>query len=373
MPITDQVIRAFCGKIVNFVEQPGFTFGKEMQIHVMEIKANHPFASPVEFEETMQKAVTTLSAFLRKKFQAHLLGTGMHPFMRLNETRIWPHRHKKIYDTYGQIFDLQQQGWLNVQSFHLNLPYQKAADAAVQHNLLANVVPYLPAVSASSPIYEGALHEAADNRLVFYKVNQRQVPSVSGDIVPEYVSSLKDYRENIVGRYSRDLARVGVAESLLFKEWVNSRGVIVRSDRRALEIRVMDEQECVKSDVALSCFIRAALRGLLEIDSKLEPHKLLVTDFNAVLADGLHAKVQNPNGPIARCVCEHLNSVAWANANAEEKQYLPLIKKRIEGGSLSDLIRRDVLKRAQHTSLKEAIVTVYSRLIRCLETNEPYS
>ena len=42
----------------------------------------------------------------------------------------------------------------------------------------------------------------------------------------------------------------------------------------------MDEQECVKSDVALSCFIRAALRGLIAKKAELLPHDVLVKDLN---------------------------------------------------------------------------------------------
>jgi gamma-glutamyl:cysteine ligase YbdK (ATP-grasp superfamily) len=338
----------------------------------MEVKANQPFHSPAAFEETMQKAVVTLADFLQKKFQANLLGTGMHPLLKLEETGIWPHHHKRIYEEYGRVFNLKQHGWLNIQSFHLNLPYQKESNGILQHNLLANICPYLPAVAASSPTYEGSLHEKVDNRLAFYKVNQREVPSVSGDIVPEYVSSFDDYHKNIIGRYSLDLAKAGAAKTILHKEWVNSRGVIIRFDRKALEVRVMDEQECIKSDVALSCFVRAALRGLLLGEPEFLPHQTLVDDFNAVLADGLNAKVQNPHGATARQVCQHLFDVAWANADKEEKRYLPLIQKRIENGCLSDLIRRDVIKKAARKDFKEAIVEVYSKFIRCLATNQPY-
>ena len=46
LPIVDKLIKAYSGKIVDFVELPRFTFGKEMQLHVMEIKANKPFRSP---------------------------------------------------------------------------------------------------------------------------------------------------------------------------------------------------------------------------------------------------------------------------------------------------------------------------------------
>jgi hypothetical protein len=54
LPVADQIMKDYCGKIVNFMELPSFTFGKEMQLHVMEIKANEPFKSPLEFEETMR-------------------------------------------------------------------------------------------------------------------------------------------------------------------------------------------------------------------------------------------------------------------------------------------------------------------------------
>ena len=372
LPISDKVIKSYCGKTQNFVELPDFTFGKEMQLHVMEIKANQPFPSPREFEETMQKAVVTLSGFLQEKFEANLLGTGMHPLLKLGETGIWPHHHRRIYDEYGKIFNLKQHGWLNIQSFHLNLPYSKEADGILQHNLLANICPYLPAIAASSPIYESALHEKVDNRLYFYKVNQSEVPSVTGDVVPEYASSFNDYREEVIGKYTRDLAKAGAANAILNREWVNSRGVIFRFDRKALELRVMDEQECIKSDVAFSCFVRAALRGLMTPEAEFLPHETLVKDLNATIRDGLRAKVQHPNGPTARDVCQTLFEVAWAHADQEEKQYLPLIKKRIEEGSLSDAIRRNVLKEAQRVGLREAIVRVYSKLIRCLAANEPY-
>jgi hypothetical protein len=121
----DKVIKDFHGRIVNFVELPHFTFGKELQMHVMEIKANAPFRSPELFEENMQSAVAILLDFLSKKHHAYLLGTGMHPLLSLEETSIWPHRHRKIYQEYSKIFNLKQHGWLNIQSFHLNIPYSK--------------------------------------------------------------------------------------------------------------------------------------------------------------------------------------------------------------------------------------------------------
>ena len=338
----------------------------------MEIKANQPFKSPTEFEETMQTAVSTLSQIVQKH-GAMLLGTGMHPLLKLQDTAIWPHYHKKIYQQYGKIFNLNQHGWLNIQSFHLNLPFQKEADAIQTHNHLANLCTYLPAITASSPIFEGKNGQDIDNRLHFYKINQKEVPSVTGDVIPEYATSLNQYKRDVIGRYSRDLANAGADKTLLHREWVNSRGVIFRFDRSALEVRMIDEQECVKSDVAMACFVRAALRGLIPSNAELLPHDVLVKDFNAVIKDGLNAKVSSPHGKTARQVCQYYLKIAMQNADEDEKKYLWLVKKRIEEGSLSELIRANVLRRAQKTVFHEAIVDVYSTLIKCLSDNEIYS
>ncbi len=372
LPIVDKVIKDFCGRIVNFVEQPHFTFGKELQMHVMEIKPNAPFKSPESFDETMHEAVLAMLDFLESKYGAHLLGVGMHPLLRLEDTGVWPHRHRQIYDAYSKVFNLKRHGWLNIQSFQLNLPYSNEENGILLHNLLANICAYLPAISASSPVYEGRLGENVDNRLFFYMLNQREVPSVTGDVVPEYVSSFGQYEKEIIGKYSLDLANAGVKEHLLYKDWVNSRGAIFRFDRKAVEIRVMDEQECVKSDVALSCFIRAVLRGLMREKNEFLPHEILVKDFRSIITSGLKAKVLHPHGSTARQVCQHFFKIAWGNATEEEKKYLPIVQKRIEQGSLSEIIREKVKRKAQKTDFREALVNIYSKLIKNLSDNQPY-
>ncbi len=372
LPIVDKIIKDFHGRIVNFVEQPSYTFGKELQLHVMEFKPNAPFKTPVEFEETMQEAILTIQDFLQRKFQAHLLGTGMHPLLELDETGIWPHRHRQIYEAYSKIFNLRRHGWLNIQSFHLNLPYSNEESGILLHNTLANICPYLSAISASSPIYEGRLGDGVDNRLYFYTQNQKEIPSVTGDVIPEYTSSFSQYKKNIIGKYSDDLSKAGADKPLLNKEWVNSRGVIFRFDRRAIEIRIMDEQECIKSDVALSCFIRAVLRGLMNQDPEFLPHTVLVQNLNAIIMNGLSASVHHPHGKTARRVCEYYYNIALRKATADEKKYLPIIQRRIECGNLSEILREKVEKKSQRTDLREVIIDTYSELAESLARNQPY-
>jgi gamma-glutamyl:cysteine ligase YbdK (ATP-grasp superfamily) len=371
LPIVDKVIRDVHGRLVNCASLGACSFGKELQAHVAEFKATKPFASPVVFEETMQKTVETILGVLESRYNARLLGSGMHPFLRLGDAQIWSHRDRGIYAAMSRIFNLSQHGWLNIQSFQLNLPYRNESEAVRLHSAVTNILPYLPAIAASSPIYESRKGACVDNRLHFYLTNQLEVPSITGSLIPEYVNSFEEYEKATVRQYSEELEKLNAPRCLLNKEWLNSRGAIIRQDRKAIEIRVLDEQESVKSDVALSCFIRAALRGILgDSEYPYLAHLTLVQNFKQVLRKGLQAHVQHPEGKTAGEVCLHLLQTASNNATNEEMKYLPVIRQRIDGGNLSDIILRNVEKKAQKTDLKEAIFATYSRLADCLEKNQ---
>jgi len=241
------VIKELNGRVVNCIRFKSFSFGKELQSHVAEFKANRPFCSPKVFEENMQRAILEISEFLERKHDARLLGTGMHPLLRLEEAKVWSHRDRKIYEALSRIFNFYQHGWLNIQAFQLNLSYGNEKEAIQLHNALANLLPYVPAISASSPIYESKIREYADSRLHFYRINQKEIPSITGNIIPEYVNSFKEYRQITINRYTEELEKLDAPEWVLNKEWLNSRGAVFRFDRKAIEVRIMDEQECIKA------------------------------------------------------------------------------------------------------------------------------
>ncbi|WXG44367.1 MAG: glutamate-cysteine ligase family protein [Promethearchaeati archaeon SRVP18_Atabeyarchaeia-1] len=374
MPIVDTIMKDLYGRVVNAVEYPRYVVGKELQSHVLELKSKKPFYSPVDFENAMHQGVLFVSDFIKSKYGASLLGTGMHPLIRINEAKIWSHRHRSIYRAYEKIFNVRQHGWLNIQAFQLNLPYGGTKKGPTFHNLLASIVPYIPAITAASPIYEGKFGDYVDNRLHFYKKNQIEIPTLVGDVIPEYVNSTDEYVETVIGRYSRDLARANASKCIINVEWINSRGIVFRFDRHAIEIRVIDEQDCIKSDVAVSCLIRAAMRGLLRDDDKLQlpPHEMLVKDFNSVMRHGLDAKVQHPKGSTSRDVCRYLFQLASNNALDEEKAYLPIVRRRIEECNLSQAIARNVERGSQKVGMHEAILKTYLDLVKSLRENKPY-
>ena len=100
-------------------------------------------------EEVLYDGISTLGRLLHSKYHVSLLGTGMHPFIQLADAKVWSHHHKNIYAEYQKIFNFRQHGWLNIQSFQINLPYENDQKGPVLHNLIANLVPYLPAITAA--------------------------------------------------------------------------------------------------------------------------------------------------------------------------------------------------------------------------------
>jgi gamma-glutamyl:cysteine ligase YbdK (ATP-grasp superfamily) len=371
-PISDKIIKDYYGKLIDFIKLPRFSFGKEASKHVLELRANFPFSAPERFEETMQSALSTVLSFINEKYNAHLLGTGMHPLLKLEETSVWSYGNQEMNKEFNSLFNLYQHGWLNIQSFQLNLPAFREFEAVRMYNELLQLSAYLPAIASSSPIFEGQFGPFIDNRLHFFKLKFQSIPSIVGDIIPESVGSFSQYKKEVIGKYSLDLAKKGASDGLLYKDWMNGQGLIFRFGRSALELRVLDEQECIKSDVALSCFIRAVLRGLLSKEFKPLPHSHLVSDFNSIIKKGLDADVIHPQGKTAKEVCQYFFNLAYEYATKSEKKYLWIIKKRIEKGSLSELIKQRVIVKSKTTSLKEAIISVYQSLIKSLSRNQPY-
>jgi hypothetical protein len=62
---------------------------------------------------------------------------------------------------------------------------------------------------------------------------------------------------------------------------------------------------------------------------------------------------------------EHLYGAAWNHATDEEREYLPVIRQRIERGSLAERI-------SQRYEEEQDIVPILADLAMCLKTNTPY-
>lgn len=385
--LLEEAFRQVHGRPTSDIEHGHVGFSNELAAHVFEIKTLEPRSSLARIEADLVEGLRFFRDVLEDRLGARLLPTGMHPFMKPADTTLWHRAGRDIYETYAGLFEIRQHGWLNVQASHINLPFDSEPKTVAMHNALACLMPYLPALAASSPIYEGEFGPALDNRLEFYKVNQRRIPAITGQVVPEYVDSFRDYRR-LVFAPIREAIRDLPGASRLRAEWVNSRGAIMRFSRRALEIKLLDVQECIKSDIAIAVFVRGVLRYLvrrLQEGSLVLPDRaVLLHDLDVAIRDGTAGYVQAPHlipssirrnsGVRVGRVLEGLLEAAYPEIEQGERLYLPVVERRIRGGSLAERIVRQVRRRSRKrgTSKKAAIHSVYRELMDCLDENRPW-
>jgi len=262
-PVADELLAKVGGGYELEVERGPIAWSNELALHVVELKTNGPVPSLAGLASTFQQHIGEVNGLL-EPLGSRLLPTAMHPWMDPHvELRLWPHENNEIYRAFDRIFDCRGHGWANLQSMHINLPFQGDDEFARLHAAIRLVLPLLPALAASSPLMDGAPSGMMDSRLDVYRTNARAVPSVTGSVIPERVFTRRDYEERLLGGIYRDLAPFDGSD-VLCEEWVNARGAIARFDRMSIEIRVLDLQECPRADIAVAGAVVATVRALTE-------------------------------------------------------------------------------------------------------------
>lgn len=301
-PFTDRLLRAAAGsaEYVADYDDGDIGWSNELVAHVLEFKTSGPVASLKGVDAAFDKSLGHAQAILARS-GARLMPTGSHPWMDpARETQLWEHEGTEIYHAYDRIFDCRRHGWANLQSVHLNLPF---ADEEELGRLLAAsrlVLPLLPALAASSPFCEGRATGLLDTRLQHYKANATLVPAMAGGIIPEPLYTIPEYQQGVFARIDAELLPHDPERLLVGHEWCNARGAIARFDRMALELRLIDTQECPRADIAIAAAASDAMRALVEErwiswkEQKAFPHAPLAGLLDAAIARGPGAPVADP-------------------------------------------------------------------------------
>lgn len=295
-PIADRLLAPDGGEPDAEIEVDGTAWSNELVLHVLELKTPAgPAASLHGLADVFQCGIAEANARLRPH-DALLLPSGMHPTMDpLRDARLWPHEYGTVYRAFDRIFDCRGHGWSNLQSAHLNLPFHGDDEFARLHAAVRFALPLLPALAAASPIVEGRLMPWLDARMAFYRENAHRVPSVSGLVVPEPVRSEAEYRDRILAPIYADLAPLD-PEGTLRHEWVNARGAIARFERGAIEVRVLDTQECPLADLAILAATSRIVRALCE--ESTAPIRALDAFATERLAALLAATIADADGAV---------------------------------------------------------------------------
>ncbi|MFW7377674.1 MAG: glutamate-cysteine ligase family protein [Oligoflexus sp.] len=261
--VADLVLEELAGKPSPEISRKGGGWSKELARHVIELKTNGVSADLMAMKQGFQQELHDLQPVLAHH-DATFLGCGMHPLMKPSvEGELWPDDDREIYEAYDRIFDCRGHGWVNLQSIHINLPFYDDAEFGRLHAAVRLVLPLLPVLAASSPIVEGQFAEIDDNRLAYYIKNQRQIPEITGPLIPEAVWTKQDYEKQVLQRTYQAI-QTKDPQGILQEEWLNSRGAIARFDRQAIEIRLLDKQESLTADFALVAAVIGLVKAMYE-------------------------------------------------------------------------------------------------------------
>jgi glutamate---cysteine ligase / carboxylate-amine ligase len=224
-----------------------------------------------------------------------LLGLGMHPVLAVGG------------------------GTGNSQCLHIRVSYRTGEEGEELLQKILAILPYLVAVSAASPFVEGRLEPAVDNRLLW----------LPGTVPPD------------PGTGSGERAAPDPAS------------LVHRPQAGCLEIRALDGQECIHSDLAMVAFLSALLR---------HPDPGADRDAGAI-ASLLGTAIQYGTSRL-QPELERLMEAARGSATRDERRFLPVVARRIEQGSLAETLR-------DRSVSGEPLADLLSDLVFCLKTNLP--
>jgi carboxylate-amine ligase len=377
-PSVDELMRLKTGQLVSDVDNGAIEWSNELVAHVIELKTNGPTKNLNQLDLEFHKNILEINKLLKLK-EMVLWPTASHPFMNPDlEMKLWEHSYSDVYALYNKIFDCKGHGWSNVQSMHINLPFYDDSEFEKLHAAVRLILPILPALSASSPILDGKNTGFKDSRMKMYLTNQHQIPEMTGKVIPEQAFTQRDYQIKIFDPINTAIVPYD-KENILEHHFLNSRGAIARFDRNAIEIRVLDLQECPLADISISCFIIEVLKELTdEVYSKLVDQKSwhendLFKILEITICQAERAIVSNEK--YLKVLGIDLKSMEvgsiWVHffervSYRMDKRHQDAIKLILKNGSLSTRI----LKAIQDDYSEANILKVYKQLENCLSTNQ---
>tara|TARA_R110002073_G_scaffold40547_6_gene115384 strand:+ start:44501 stop:45727 length:1227 start_codon:yes stop_codon:yes gene_type:complete len=375
-PIVDELLTKKAGALTADVDNGTIAWSNELVAHVVELKTNGPAKSTDDLAEQFHANILEINKLLLP-LNTQLLGTASHPLMNpTTDTQLWKHGYSEVYTLYNTIFNCKGHGWSNVQSTHINLPFYDDSEFEKLHAAIRILLPILPGICASSPILEGHVTDFKDTRLEFYKTNQKEIPELTGLVIPERVFSKSAYHATIFDPIKHAI-RPYDKNKILDQHFLNSRGAIARFDRNAIEIRLIDIQECPQADLAICALIIEVLKALVAKEfctldtQKSWKEQDLFLILNDTIRYGENAKIDNIDylklyaleDPITVSeVWKHLYQKVKPKLHKSHYEAIELI---LAEGTLSTRL----LKALQMDSSEKNIVDVYRQLQDCLQNN----
>ena len=376
LPVADELIKSVVGSYSNDYEKEGICWSNELALHVVELKTCGPVDTLSETADLFHQDINLINEIL-SNYNGILLPTGAHPWMDpCTEAKLWPHGQRAIYDTYHRIFNCEGHGWTNLQSCHLNLPFNGNDEFGRLHAAIRLLLPIIPALAASTPILDSKRQPFLDTRMEYYRTNSARISSITGEIIPEPIFTQVAYNNEIFERMYRDITPFDPG-GVLRGEWLNARGAIARFDRNTIEIRIIDIQECSRADLAIAAGINAVLKAIVgekwndfpnQIAWQVTPLKKILSDTvrdaeSAIISDSAYLESFGIFGQASLSAGELWSYIA-GQIDIEE-DFAVTFDSIVKNGSLSSRI----LKSLDGEITKQNLERAYRELSDCLKEN----
>ncbi|QYA26504.1 glutamate--cysteine ligase [Gramella sp. MT6] len=378
-PIVDKLLTKKNGSLTSDVENGKIEWSNELVSHVVEMKTNGPTDDIDHLAALFAENVQEMNQLL-EDFDTCLLPTAAHPFMDPDtETRLWQHHYSKIYALYNKIFDCKGHGWSNVQSMHINLPFFDDAEFEKLHAAVRILLPIIPGLAASSPVLDGEFTGYKDARMHYYKSNQKEIPHMTGKVIPEQVFNKADYYKTIFEPITEAIKPFDT-EKILDHHFLNSRGAISRFDRNAIEIRVIDIQENPSADIAIAAFIIEALKllvseELISLNDQKAWHEdelfqifdeVIKNAENTLITDKKYLAIFDLDRDCdVRAIWKKIYELVGGKLTEDQQNHIEFL---IQNGSLSTRILKALRSDFSQGNIKK----VYTRLAECLQENRMF-
>ena len=387
------------GNQLSDIEYDDIGLSNELVSHVLEFKCAHPKST---FEGLGKRFFHEIRRANKKleKINAMLLPSACHPFMDPAEMKLWPYDCLDIYQTYDRIFNCKGHGWANLQSTHLNLSFDGDEEFGELHAAIRLLLPLIPAIAASSPYLDSKYTGYRDARINVYRHNQDKVPEITGQVIPEPAYSYDEYNKMIFDKVKKAIDPYD-SQHLLNHFFLNSRGAIARFDRGAIEIRLVDIQECPNADIAIAELEIATLKAIVNgkfttssetansVPRTLKEYREFLRNFdttrlaellNKTVKDAENASIDwaeylsvfgidfataHENAVTAGDIWKHIYSVVKNDLTELSQSYMEKMLKR---GTLSNALYKALGDAPSH----EAFVCEYKKLADCLAHNRLY-
>jgi carboxylate-amine ligase len=373
----DDLLTKKAGKLKADIDNGDIAWSNELVGHVIELKTNGPTKNLSTLAKKFHENILEIDTLLQP-LNLQLLGSAAHPLMNPNtDTQLWKHSYSEVYALYNTIFNCKGHGWSNVQSTHINLPFYDDKEFEKLHAAIRILLPLLPGLCASSPILEGKITGFKDTRLAFYKTNQKEIPELTGLVIPERVFSKLDYYATIFEPIKRAIKPYD-KNKVLDHHFLNSRGAIARFDRNTIEIRLMDIQECPKADIAICALVIEVLKAIVNKKfCSLKTQKMWVKEdlfpiLNASIKDAENAEIENLEylklfGINDSATVGEVWKKLYKSVKPElHKSHYKAIELILKEGTLATRL----LKAIGTDSSEAHIVSIYRDMQCCLKTNK---